>query len=1285
MKCNIDFFIVAKDITPDFISTIKSIAENPTIEQINLLSTANTSRGEELPPNCKIIQTESYTSSKALRTIAKYATARYTALFLSEHIFLPCYRLFDRMVQVADDCGALMVYSDRYELQNQNQIPHPVIDYQLGSVRDDFDFGHLWLVRTEALHTFIAENNKHRFKYAAPYSLRLYLSRHGEIYHLREFLYAEGETDLRKSGQKQFDYVTPTAKEVQLEYERVCTAHLKAIGTWLAPEEFDQLPRDEENYPVEASVIIPVRNRRRTISDAIQSVLTQKTSFTYNVIVIDNHSTDGTTEAIKAIAQNDSRVVLLQPQRTDLGIGGCWDLAIRHTSCGRFAIQLDSDDLYSSPQTLTRIVDAFNQQNAAMVIGAYRIVDFDLNTLPPGLIAHNEWTADNGRNNALRIGGLGAPRAFRTHLLRKIGFPNTSYGEDYAMGLTFSRHFRIARIFDELYLCRRWDGNSDTALPLEKANTYNLYKDSLRTVEIRTRQAMINRWEHKASQKEIELFFDKQMKIWEDVRQRFEELENDIQTKPLSTEDYSLAVQFNPRRIVSTAARVDKKNLKKRPCFLCDHNRPQEQKELPVEGKYHVLVNPFPILPHHLTIPTRRHQPQRLSAMLGALNRMAWNMPDYLLFYNGGRCGASAPDHAHIQAGEKGYVPLQRDWKFYENRLEKIYPLTGSDEAELEEKGYNTMGVGLYLLHGYACPAFVLLGGQTEGDYFLLSKLLSVLPKPTGEEEADINLLAWRQEGGPADKDSVIMVLFPRRKHRPDCYFETGEKQFIISPGALDMGGLLITPREEDYLRITPQIASELLREVTLTEGQMQQIARKLHNSNRQTNAEEASEDLSLKKEPEVSVGILRDDHLTFILNGNFMAKGAVVEGKQEASCQDGGILWNGNLYSELIFQPQAPSSTFTIESVVIGKDFHWQQHETQTFKGILRIIVDEEKLVIINQLPVETYLESVISSEMNATSSPELLRAHAIVSRSWLFYQMRQRRQPQKHTGYFSFVRKEDEYIRWYDREDHTLFDVCADDHCQRYQGITRTTLPEVKQAVEATRGLILTDSEGKICDARFSKCCGGVTERFSTCWNDFDVPYLVPVRDFSDNTTQVLPDLSVEENAENWIRTTPNAFCHTTDKALIGQVLNNYDQKTTDFFRWQVEYSQEELSQILKEKREEDFGNIIDLQPIERGPSGRLKRLKIVGTNHTLIIGKELEIRRSLSASHLYSSAFIVEKGPVENGIPSSFTLIGAGWGHGVGLCQIGAAAMSNNGYEHKKILKHYYPNSSLRKLYK
>ncbi len=1284
MKANVDFFL-AYSGDARMAETIQAIEASPVVEQLFLLCNTADIKRDGFSEKTTVLQVDSFTSSKILRSIAKRSSARYTALFLKPVNLSLGYRCIDRLIAVAEDTGAGMTYCDRYEEKDGKTQPHPVIDYQEGSLRDDFDFGGLWLLRTEYLHRFMGEECATRHRFAAPYALRLYLSRHSTLFHLNEMLYTEVETDLRASGEKQFDYVNPSAREAQQEFERACTTHLKYIGAYLAPEEFDELPKAHpENFPVTASVIIPVRNRVKTIADAIGSVLSQKANFPFNVIIVDNHSTDGTREAVEAF-RDDERVVLLTPERTDLGIGGCWDMAIRSEFCGQYAVQLDSDDLYCSESTLLKIVEAFSHQNAAMIIGAYRMVDFSLNTLPPGLIAHTEWTPENGRNNALRINGLGAPRAFRTDILRRIGFPNTSYGEDYALGLAFSRHYRIGRIYEELYLCRRWEGNSDASLSVEKVNRNNLYKDTLRTVELRSRQEMLRRWNHKASQEEVMAFFDKQMALWPEVQQRFEDLEHKILSRKLSDDDFALSAQYNPCRITSTAAKIDKRNLKKRPCFLCENNRPAEQRELPVEGNYEILVNPFPILPHHLTIPTRRHKPQKLQSLFGAFNRLAWELSDFIVFYNGGRCGASAPDHAHLQAGRRGIVPLERNWKYMENRLEKVYPMTAADEAELHEHGYKSMSMGLYLLHDYVCPAFVLLGAQPEGDYFLLKKLIEALPLEQGQFEPDVNLMAWRQSGGPADTDSVVIVIFPRRKHRPECYFEQGEEQLLISPGALDMAGLIITPREEDYNKLTEEKAQEILREVAFTEGQMQQVVKKLHATRGSIRPEQnRSETVQLDEEPEVSVGILRSSNIIFKLEGAYMAKGIEATGNQEVHFQDGGILWNGNLYSALTFHPQSDKCSFTLDAVTIGSNFHWERSEAQTFGGTLKIIIDEGQLVVINRLPVETYLESVISSEMAATSSPELLKAHAVVSRSWLFYQMKQRHinQQKQGSGFFSFVRKDDEFIKWYDREDHTLFDVCADDHCQRYQGITRAANPAVQEAVKSTRGMVVTDGEGKLCDARFSKCCGGATERFSTCWDERDIAYLKPIQDAPGAPEA---DLSSEEAAREWILSAPESFCNTQNESLLRQVLNEYDRETSDFYRWKVEYTQEELAELVRTKREEDFGDIIDLEPVERGNSGRIKRLRIVGSKKTMIIGKELEIRRTLSASHLYSSAFVVSKGEVKDGVPQSFTLHGAGWGHGVGLCQIGAAAMSNNGYNYREILAHYYADTRVKQLYK
>lgn len=433
-------------------------------------------------------------------------------------------------------------------------------------------------------------------------------------------------------------------------------------------------------------------------------------------------------------------------------------------------------------------------------------------------------------------------------------------------------------------------------------------------------------------------------------------------------------------------------------------------------------------------------------------------------------------------------------------------------------------------------------------------------------------------------------------------------------------------------------------------------------------------------KEPSVTVGILSEAKIDFIFNGTYMHGNQPVEGAQKACIEQGRIGWNGHLYDQLVFTPQQAGHSFCLKGVTIGVKFHWERREDLTFKGSLKLIVENDRITVINKLGIEEYLLSVISSEMSATASPELLKSHAVISRSWLLAQIRKNKALAGKKP-ISTIRTGDTLLRWYDREDHDRFDVCADDHCQRYQGITRASTVTVAEAIEATRGEILT-CDGEICDARFSKCCGGVMERFSSCWEDIDHPYLVARRD--GRNEHDFPDLRVEENARRWIYSSPEAFCNTSNETILSQVLNNYDRETTDFYRWRVTYTQQELSALIREKSGIDFGEIVDLIPIERGTSGRLIRLQIQGTRQTLTLGKELEIRRTLSPSHLYSSAFVVERESVVDGIPQRFILRGAGWGHGVGLCQIGAAVMGEKGYNYQEILLHYFAGASIEKLY-
>lgn len=436
--------------------------------------------------------------------------------------------------------------------------------------------------------------------------------------------------------------------------------------------------------------------------------------------------------------------------------------------------------------------------------------------------------------------------------------------------------------------------------------------------------------------------------------------------------------------------------------------------------------------------------------------------------------------------------------------------------------------------------------------------------------------------------------------------------------------------------------------------------------------------------EPQIAVGILSGKEIKFSFPDEFISSdGMTISGMQQTVYRKGKIYWQGKEYDKLSFTPQQnASSFFELREVTIGINFHWERKESQKFKGALKIIIEEDKLTAINVIPIEEYLISVISSEMSATASLELLKAHAVISRSWLLDKIREKNKREMDDEESSSSISRSSLIKWYDHEAHKNFDVCADDHCQRYQGITRASTPQAVEAVSATRGEVLM-YEGEICDTRFSKCCGGAFEEFQNCWENVRHPYLIGQRDCK--VESQLPDLTREAEADKWIRTSPVAFCNTRDKKILSQVLNNYDQETTDFYRWKVGYSQQELSTLIHQRSGIDFGKIIDLIPVERGTSGRLVRLKIVGTLRTLIIGKELEIRRTLSTSHLYSSAFVVDKEyKEEEEIPSRFILTGAGWGHGVGLCQIGAAVMGQQGYKYEEILSHYYPDSTLEKQY-
>ncbi len=774
---------------------------------------------------------------------------------------------------------------------------------------------------------------------------------------------------------------------------------------------------------------------------------------------------------------------------------------------------------------------------------------------------------------------------------------------------------------------------------------------------------------------EINEFFNGQLAQWPEARQRYDDLAK-VQTKTFA--ENGLRVQWNPARMVSTGAKIDAKSLEKRPCFLCAANRPSNQFSELIEDavsgeQYELLVNPFPILPMHFTIPSKLHQPQRIDGHYPMVHQLTAKYLNLTVFYNGPRCGASAPDHLHLQAGTGDLLPLRQHWSSLQNQLKTVFALNDDDSVAL--------------LRDFVVPAFVIRSKNAENDRRLFEKLYHCLettqlstpntqhPTPNTLDEPMMNIVAWR-EG-----ETAVSVVFPRRKHRPDCYFAEGDDQMLVSPGALDVAGLIITPQQHDFERITAEKAEKILQECAIDEVWAQKIAEKMLDNA----SAEKRDGKAQKSAPTVTVGIVSAREIHFSLNEPYSVDGIEVEGAQTATIENGAIVWNEKQYNHLIFKPLSDDSSFTIEDVTIGVDFHWNRKENQTFRGMLRLSIDDDKILVINELSVEQYLESVISSEMNATSSLELLKAHAVISRSWLLAQIEGKKRNsevenlKKSIQHSKFKIQNSTLIRWYDREDHALFDVCADDHCQRYQGITRITNPLVAEAVRATRGQVLTFSTPNtqhptptICDTRFSKCCGGRTEEFQYCWEDVVKPYLTSVE---------------------------CPYCHTQDAALIRQVLNDYDQETPDFYEWTEVIRSEQIAEWLRTKHHIDLGNITDLIPLERGKSGRIWKLEIVGTKGSFTIGKELEIRRTLSDTHLKSSWFEVEK--VENHHPSptthhltpntqhpspttQFILKGKGWGHGVGLCQIGAAVMGENGYSYKEILSHYYQKTNIQKLY-
>lgn len=748
-------------------------------------------------------------------------------------------------------------------------------------------------------------------------------------------------------------------------------------------------------------------------------------------------------------------------------------------------------------------------------------------------------------------------------------------------------------------------------------------------------------------------FVGDQLSRWPLACDNFRALKN-VQVREVEAGGLKVRLQHNPARMISSAAKLNKEDIAKRRCFLCRENRPPEQIMLKFEGrknkKYHILVNPYPIFPDHLVIAMDRHTDQSIWNRYVDMLDLARKYDGFTFFYNGPKSGASAPDHHHFQGAPKGMMPLEND---VDRCLEErsLRYLTSVQDARLYHYDRFTTGI------------FVLAAETSKSAAKLLYRLLDCADVPEGEPEPLINLFTYYREG-----EYRSIVVF-RRSHRSHHYFSDGPDHLTMSPGCADMAGVFIVPVAEEYEKLSEGLLSEMLEEVSVPVEEEERMIWRL-----------------TRTQPQIEVGVMSAKEIEF----EILSDGA---GPRKAVLKEGRIEYDGAQYDELYFEAQTLSSkfaepSFVLHGVTIGVNFHWERTENQKFAGALKIIVEKDRLTAVNVIGVEDYLLSVISSEMSAASSEEFLKAHAVISRSWVMAQVASRRRERRaehpagldnvpqlvsyldcicHRNEESHDARDVEYVKWYDHEDHSRFDVCADDHCQRYQGLTRATGKLVRKAIDTTWGQTLK-YDGKLCDARFSKCCGGLMEKFSTCWEDKDEPYLQP-----------LPDTPGHDPEGE-------CFCASADEQVLSQMLNSYDRETVDFLTWTVEYGRDELSELVARRSGVDVGRIRSVEPLERGASGRIMKLRIEGEKRTLMVGKELEIRRILSESHLKSSAFDVEYIAADGSKVAhdaewaSVRLHGRGWGHGVGLCQIGAAVMASKGYTYRQILEHYYPGTNI-----
>jgi len=787
---------------------------------------------------------------------------------------------------------------------------------------------------------------------------------------------------------------------------------------------------------------------------------------------------------------------------------------------------------------------------------------------------------------------------------------------------------------------------------------------------------------------DISKFVHDQLSVWPLAAGNFRRLK-DAETKEMTVGELRVRLQHNPARIVSSAARLDKETLAHRPCFLCQDNRPPEQLHLRFDGRkervYHILVNPYPIFQSHLVVAMDQHVPQSIWHHYSDMEKLASSFPGYSFFYNGPHCGASAPDHFHFQGCPRHLMPL-------ENEADRLLDIIASQQSDggvpngsetpvvpehiRDDIEYvsSVQEAQVYHYKHFTRGVFFLRSRTSKSMAKMFYRLLDCAPIPEGDSEPLFNAMTWyqpltfaamRPEGsthGLAPFEYRAVVVF-RSRHRSHHYFSEGDDHLTMSPGCADMMGMFIVPSASDYEKITPALLGEMVEEVSVSEKGEESILWRL-----------------TRTQPHISVGIMSGEEICF----EVISDGA---GPQKVAYKEGKISYNGALYDELYFEAQTPSTlfavpTFILHDVTIGKQFHWERQRTQRFAGSLKFIVSDNKVVAINVIGMEDYLLSVISSEMRSSAGLELLKAHAVISRSWVMARLEQEELPRPLPPFAGSIcgepalvtaldgmlnadkalgassdGDEPEMIGWQDGSMHRDFDVCADDHCQRYQGLTDEIAPDVQRAIDETWGEILTYGGG-ICDARFSKCCGGASEKFASCWQDEDKPYLQSLPDTPGHAASAHP------------------FCDTSDAAVLAEVLNDYDLEDKEFYQWRVEYGRKELADLISSRLGEDIGELLGLVPLQRGPSGRIVRLRVVGSKRTFVIGKELTIRRYLSPTHLKSSAFEVSF------LDGKVVLAGRGWGHGVGLCQIGAAVMAHEGYGYKDILSHYYPGSSLER---